>query len=80
MTKGKRKKRHQLESNLKFLEKSLSCDKNIEEHHRYKDDLDEIYDNIAEGVNIRCKCQWYEEGKKSTKCFLNLEKKAKISN
>ena len=49
--------------------------KNIEEHHQYKADLDEIYDNIAEGIKIRSKCQWYEESEKSTKYFLNLEKK-----
>ena len=47
--------------------------KNIEEHHQYKADLDEIYDNIAEGIKIRSKCQWYEESEKSTKYFLNLE-------
>ena len=49
--------------------------KNIEEHHQYKADLDEIYDNIAEGIKIRSKSQWYEESEKSTKYFLNLEKK-----
>ena len=29
----------------------------------------------AEGIKIRGKCQWYEKGEKSTKSFLNLEKK-----
>ena len=37
--------------------------------------LQEIYDNIAEGVKIRSKCQWYEENEKSTKHSLNLEEK-----
>ena len=37
-------------------------------------DLEEIYDNIAEGIRIRSRCQWYEEGEKSSKFFLNLEK------
>ena len=71
----KRKKQHELENKLKILEKSLSCDKNIEEYHKCKADLDEIYDNIAEGVKIRRKCQWYDENKKSTNYLLNLEKK-----
>ena len=71
----KRKKQHELENKLKILEKFLSCDKNIEEYHKCKADLDEIYDNIAEGVKIRSKCQWYEENEKSTKHSLNLEEK-----
>ena len=32
------------------------------------------YDKIVEGVKIRSNCHWYEEGEKSTKFFLNLEK------
>ena len=64
-----------MESKLKILEKSLSCDKYIEEYHKCKADLDETYDNIAEGVKLRSKCQWYEENEKSTKYFLNLGKK-----
>ena len=77
IAKEKRKKQHELESKLKVLEKSLSCDKNVEEYHKCKADLDEIYDNIAIGVKIRSKCQWYEENEKSTKYFPNLEKKHK---
>ena len=75
MLRKKEKKQHELESKLKLIEKSLSCDKNIEEYHKCKADLDEIYDNIAEGVKIRSKCQWYEENEKLIKYFLNLEKK-----
>ena len=75
LAKEKRKRQHKLESKFEILEKYLSCDKNIEEYHKCKADLDEIYDNIAEGVKIRSNCQWYEENEKSTKYFLNLEKK-----
>ena len=39
-----------------------------------KDQLEGIYDDIAEGIKVRSKCQWYEEGEKSTNFFLNLEK------
>ena len=38
-------------------------------------DLELIYEKIAEGVKIRSKCQWCEEGGKSTKFFLNLQRK-----
>ena len=40
-----------------------------------KADLDESYGNIAEGVKIRTKCQWYENNKKLKKYFLNFEQK-----
>ena len=41
-----------------------------------KNKLETIYDHTADGIRIRSKCEWYEHGKKSTKFFLNLEKKA----
>ena len=72
--KKQRKKQHDLEGKLKILEISVSWDKNFEEYYNCKADLDEIYDNIVEGVKIRSKSQWYEENAKS-KYFLNLEKK-----
>ena len=29
----------------------------------------EIYDHIAEGIRIRSRCDWYEQGDKSKKFF-----------
>ena len=75
IAKEKRKKQHGLESKLKILGKSRSCDKSIEEYHNCRTDLNEIDGNIAEGVKIRSKCQWDEENEKSTKYFLNLKKR-----
>ena len=46
IAKEKRKKQQNLEIDLKILEKPLSCDKNIEEYHKCKSDLDEIFYNI----------------------------------
>ena len=40
-----------------------------------KKELDNIYDQKAEGIRIRSRCKWYEAGKKCTKYFLNLEKR-----
>ena len=54
----------ELENKLKTLEKSLSCDKNIEENHKCNTDLDQTYGNIGEWVKIRRKCKWYDESKK----------------
>ena len=46
----------------------------LEEYNKCKNNLEEIYDNMAEGVKVRSKITWYEEGEKSSKIFLNLEK------
>ena len=43
-------------------------------YHNIKDKIEEIYEKKAEGVRIRSKCLWYEEGEKLSKFFLNLEK------
>ena len=64
-----------LENKLKELEGNLNTEDNIPSCNIYKKELDSIYDHIAEGIRIRSKCDWYEHGEKSTKFFLNLEKK-----
>ena len=72
--KEERKQRDELETTLKSLEKNLSTEENQCLYDKCKRDLEEIYDNIAEGrIRIRSRCQWYEEGEKSSKFFLNLE-------
>ena len=47
---------------------------NLRKYERLKNDLELIYDHVAEGVKLRSKCDWYEQGEKSTKLFSNLEK------
>ena len=53
---------------------------NLSKYDSVKNELDEIYDHIAEGIRIRSKCDWYEHGKKSTKLFLKLEKQRGSQN
>ena len=65
-----RKSQCELEKKLKELESNLSSEANFNEYTKCKKDLELIYERIAEGVRIRSKCQWYEEGEKSTKFFL----------
>ena len=72
--KEERKQREELETTLKLLERNFSTEENQSLYDKCKQDLEEIYDNIAEGMDIRSRSQWYEEGKKSSKFFLNLEK------
>ena len=74
LAKAKKSKQYSLENQLKFLVSNLNCDVNSVEYINCKIQLEEIYDDIAEVIKVRRKCQWYEEGKKSSKCFLNLEK------
>ena len=46
---------------------------NLRKYESLKNDLELIYDHIAEGVILRSICDWYEQGEKSTKFFLNLK-------
>ena len=73
VSKEKRQLKTNLENQLKKLERKLDED-NLNKHDSVKNELDEIYDHIAEGIRIRSKCDWYKHGEKSTKFFLNLEK------
>ena len=68
--KEEQKQREELETTLKLLEKNLSTEENQCLYDKCKRDLEEIYDNIR----IRSRCQCYEEGEKSYKFFLHLEK------
>ena len=72
-SKEKRENLARLEGKLKELEQNLTCDENLEQHGIYKNELNDIYNDISNGIKIRSKCDWYEFGKKSNKFFLNLE-------
>ena len=69
-----RRKQAYLESELKKLENNLESSEIIKKYERLKNDLESIYDHIAEGVRLRSKWDWSEQGEKSTKFFLNSEK------
>ena len=53
---------------------------NLSKYDSFENELDKIYDHIAEGIRIRSKCDWYEHGEKSTKFFLKLEKQRGSQN
>ena len=53
---------------------------NLTKYDSVKNELDEIYDHIAEGIRIRSKCDWYEHGEKSPIFFLNVEKQRGSQN
>ena len=52
----------------------MESSENLRKYESLKSDLELIYDPISEGVRLRSKCDWYEQGEKSIKFFLNLEK------
>ena len=76
-------KRVALEAKVRELESIISTNSNdlaIEEYHKCKAELEEIYNYITEGIIVRSKTDWYELGEKSTKYFLNLEKRNKAKS
>ena len=44
------------------------------EHERTQEELENLYNYIADGAILRSKARWYEEGEKNTKYFLSSEK------
>ena len=69
-----------LKSELKKLEISFDNANNLGKYNSIKNELDAIYDHIAEDIRIRSKCDWYEHGEKSNKKFKNLEKQRGAQN
>ena len=76
----RKSKRLNLEKKVKSLELQISSESSeelLQEYHKCKNDLDTIYDYITEGIILRSKVNWYEHGEKSSRYFLNLEKRNK---
>ena len=48
------------------------------EYLECKNRLENIYEEKANGIRIRSKCSWYEQGEKSSNFFLNLEKSRSV--
>ena len=42
--------------------------------------LESFYEEKTKGVIMRARGRWHEHGEKSTKCFLNLEKRNHVKN
>ena len=76
----RKQKRTSLESKLKKFENNLtvtSTDLKLKEYNSVKQELEQIYNYITEGVILRTRTDWYEQSEKSTKYFLNHEKRNK---
>ena len=62
--KERRKQQAYLESELKKLENNLESSENLRKYESLKNDLELTYNHIAEGVRLRSKCDWHEQGEK----------------
>ena len=49
-----------LETKIKNLEQNIINEDKFNEYKTAKDELENFYDNIATGVKIRSKCDWYQ--------------------
>ena len=76
---NKKIERTYLENKLKILESRPNF-VNSPEYTETNEKLDKIYQEKANGIRIRSKCNWYEHGEKSSKYFLNLEKSRAVQN
>ena len=79
LAQNSRKLQRDLETKIKNLEQNIINEDKFNEYKTAKDELENFYDNIATGVKIRSKCNWYQYGEKSTKYFLNLEKQKAVN-
>ena len=53
--------------------KNLHTEKNQCVYNKYKRELEETFDNFAEGFVIRSWCQWHEGGEKSNKSCVQIQ-------
>ena len=59
-SKGKKSKKiNNLEDKIRVLETKIHNEENIKLHNRHKREVDEIFDDIPEGIRVRSRCQWY---------------------
>ena len=63
-----------------MINKTLSNDEAKEQYNAYRGEINEIYDEISNGIKIRSKCDWYKFGEKSNKFFFTIEKRRVTQN
>ena len=57
----------------------LSTDETVE-YESAKQELNRIYDHIANRCILRSKARWYEDGEKASRSFLSLEKRNNVNS
>ena len=67
-----------MEDEFNNAKQTFECDptnKNARDFNTAKEKLEHFYLEKLQGIIIRARAQWCEHGEKSTKYFLNLEKR-----
>ena len=65
-----------LENKMETFEEDLTNNESNQDYLKCKRDLNYIYDQKLEGIKITKKCNWYEDGQKSS-IFFWIWKKTK---
>ena len=81
----RKSRRKHLEEKVSKLEREIvdtegDSEDVILEYESAKNELEKLYEYITNGIILRSKAQWYEEGEKNTKYFLSLEKNNKAKS
>ena len=79
LAQNSRKLQRDLETKIKNLEQNITSEDKFNEYKTVKDELETFCYNITSRVKIRSKCDLYQYGEKSTKYFLNLEKRKAVN-
>ena len=75
LAKARKLKRENLEFKVNSYEKIINpSEDELRDLENAKVELEKIYDHITNGIMLRSKAQWYEEGKKASKYFLHWRK------
>ena len=64
---------------IKLSESSTVSDSSLLSYQKIRNKPEKGYDYIIDGIILRSKARWYEQGEKCTKYFLSLEKDIKPS-
>ena len=78
LAKTKREREEQLQSKLQIAQAKFeqnSCEEVEKILDECKAELENFYEEKANGLIVRAKTRWHEYGEKSTKYFLSLEKR-----
>ena len=60
-----------METKIKSLGQNIINEDKFNEYKTEKDELENFYDNIATGVKIRSKCDWYQNLRNNFKIWKN---------
>ena len=76
----KREKVSFLQDKLKDLDQNLNNEETKLQYDSFKDELNDIYEEISNNIKIWTRCNWYELREKSNKYYLNLERSRACQN